>query len=97
MKSTLFGSMMFGIPLSLLMTSLTIGASPSYAQAPTPISAVANYTNNQLTITGQNFSPSGVAPKVTLGGHAQSWTSFAKTGGGLHLGNGALSWSRSRS
>ena len=46
------------------------------ATTPKIFSAVVNYSNNRMTITGQNFSPSGLAPKVSLDNTQLTLVSF---------------------
>jgi hypothetical protein len=46
------------------------------ATTPNIFSAVVNYSNHRITITGQNFSPSGLAPKVSLANIQLTLVSF---------------------
>src|SRR5215469_16312552 len=46
------------------------------ATTPNIFSAVVNYSNHRMTITGQNFSPSGLAPKVSLANIQLTLVSF---------------------
>src|SRR5690349_19448810 len=49
------------------------------ATGPVIQSAIANFTTNTITVTGQNFSPTQAAPAVTLGNTALSLVSFSNT------------------
>ena len=54
---------------SLALLALAIAGSLPHANAavrPTVFSTVVNFSNNQLTVAGQNFSPHGLAPVVAL-------------------------------
>jgi hypothetical protein len=68
----------FATALLCLMTSVSsqplLGAS---AAAPVVTSATVNYTNNQITLHGQNFSPSGAAPTVVFNGQTLTLVSFS--------------------
>jgi hypothetical protein len=68
--------------LAVLAAALFLNflAERAYAQdaAAVPIySAVTNSGNTQITITGGNFSPTGSAPGVSLGGVNLTLLSFA--------------------
>ena len=56
-----------------------LAAGPLAAQTPTFLSAAINYSTspNQVTITGNNFSPNGVAPIVVVNGQPLALVSFS--------------------
>jgi collagen triple helix repeat protein/IPT/TIG domain-containing protein len=59
------------VAASLFMTQFAYGAAPSI------VSAVANFSTNQLTITGSNFGTA--APKVLLDGSALTVVTYSET------------------
>jgi hypothetical protein len=60
---------------------LLILSAPLVSQAQTPVidDATVNLTAGSLTLAGSNFSPSGAAPTVTLGGTSRTVSSFTNT------------------
>lgn len=62
----------------LLLTDIA-GGETNIAAAATPkiLSTVANFSTNQISITGQNFSPSGLAPTVYFASTKLSVVSFS--------------------
>jgi len=62
---------------SLMLTSILVFSFPAARGAAVAIySASLNTTNNRITITGANFSPSGLAPAVALGNTTLALVSF---------------------
>src|SRR5580700_6788844 len=56
--------------------ALFIAGLSAASTAPAIYSTVVNTSNNQITITGQNFSPSGLAPTVAFAHTALLLASF---------------------
>jgi len=61
---------------SFLIAFMFLAAPAWSATAPTIFSAVVNTTNNRITITGSNFSPSGLAPTVVFAASKLTVLSF---------------------
>lgn len=62
--------------ISLLLLALIGALTVSATAVPVVYSAVVNTSNNQLAISGNNFSPTGVGPRVTLAQTGLSLVSF---------------------
>jgi hypothetical protein len=69
------------LPSGRLCILLLILVAPLVSQAQTPVinDAVVNLTAGQITLSGSNFSPNGVAPTVTVGGTSSTVNSFTNT------------------
>jgi hypothetical protein len=60
-----------------LITLMTLAVMPAFAATvPVIYSTVLNISNNQLTISGANFSPTGLAPKVEFSNTVPALVSF---------------------
>jgi hypothetical protein len=58
-------------PAKTALLTAWLACSPSWAASgPIISSALANYANNQIVLTGENFKPAAAAPSVRLGGTA---------------------------
>jgi hypothetical protein len=67
--------------LCKLNTLLLILSAPLVSQAQTPVisDATVNLAKSYISLAGSNFSPSGVAPTVTVGGTPRTVYSFTNT------------------
>ncbi len=63
---------------SLLLT-FVLGLPTAWGATLSIYSTVVDTSNNQITVTGQNFSPSGLAPTVKFAGSLLSLVSFSST------------------
>ncbi len=63
---------------SLLLT-FVLSVPTAWGAALSIYSTVVDISNNQITVTGQNFSPSGLAPTVKFAGSLLSLVSFSST------------------
>jgi hypothetical protein len=68
-------TIMRSVQLVVILTVLSLSA----MAAPKVFSTVVDTTTNQITITGQNFNPSGTAPTVTLANTKLKLVSFTST------------------
>jgi hypothetical protein len=59
-----------------LFLLVLLGAFTAWAAAPVVYSTVVNTSNNEIAISGNNFSPTGLAPKVIFAHTAVSVVSF---------------------
>jgi hypothetical protein len=50
----------------MFLLALAMSIETCIAAPPKIFSTVANFSTNQIGITGKNFSPTGIAPTVTL-------------------------------
>src|SRR5579871_3293867 len=73
--SELMRSAHFKILPACAMAALTL-CSARADEAPAIISATIDYTGNQVTITGANFSPTGAAPTVAIDSATLALVSF---------------------
>jgi hypothetical protein len=64
--------------IGILLLILSV---PLVSQAQTPVidDATVNLTTGKMTLAGSNFSPTGVAPTVTVGGTSETVASFSNT------------------
>src|SRR5580698_6809022 len=64
-----------------ICTLLLILSAPLVSQAQTPVisDATVNLAKSYISLAGSNFSPSGVAPTVTVGGTPRTVYSFTNT------------------
>src|SRR5213594_3549020 len=68
-------------PMMLYAQGGPPGGPPSGGGAPIPsiVNTIVNYVTSQISVSGQNFSPTGARPTVTLNNSALVPSSFGST------------------
>ena len=80
---------------AVIVCAVVLLALPLWAQTPSILNTTIDYANLQLTINGQNLSPSGTSPTIVFNGAGLGLVSFNNTTVAVKLPTGVTSGSYS--